>query len=264
MRRAPLNLTLAALFGAVPIWPQDAPGKSVFTESQRNALCDTARKLKPEDAPALRHKAEAGDVDAQLILALAYGQGYGVSKSNEKALEWYRKAAAQNHPMGQNSVGQAYVYGWGVNKDPTEAVRWTRLAAEQGLSSAQANLARFYSDGVGVPRDDKLAAEWAAKAADQGNASGQTLLGWAYNEGKGVRKDAETAVKYFRLAAEQGASGAAVNLGMAYRDGKGFPKTAIKRFTGLKKRRKARWCSRPTMFPSCTTGTDGSTTITIL
>jgi TPR repeat protein len=184
MRRAPLNLTLAALFGAVPIWPQDAPGKSVFTESQRNALCDTARKLKPEDAPALRHKAEAGDVDAQLILALAYG--------------------------------------------------------------------------------DKLAAEWAAKAADQGNASGQTLLGWAYNEGKGVRKDAETAVKYFRLAAEQGASGAAVNLGMAYRDGKGFPKTAIKRFTGLKKRRKARWCSRPTMFPSCTTGTDGSTTITIL
>ena len=109
MRRALLNLTLAALFGAVPIWPQDAPGKSVFTESQRNTLRDTARKLKPEDAPALTHKAEAGDVDAQLILALAYGQGNGVSKSNEKALEWYRKAAAQNHPMGQNSVGQAYV-----------------------------------------------------------------------------------------------------------------------------------------------------------
>ena len=168
--RALLNVTFAALFGAGPLWSQDAPSKPVFTESQRSAIYEAAKKLKPEDASVLTQKAEGGDVEAQLTLGIAFDQGHGVQKSAEKALEWFRRAAAQNHPMGQNSVGQSYVFGRGVAKDPAEAVRWTRLAAEQGYAQAQANLAGFYLDGFGVPRDDKQAAELARKASEQGNA----------------------------------------------------------------------------------------------
>src|ERR1700693_2876425 len=44
----------------------------------------------------LKSKAEDGDVQAQLALAKAYDLGEGVPKDEEKAVQWWEKAAEQH------------------------------------------------------------------------------------------------------------------------------------------------------------------------
>ena len=44
----------------------------------------------------LQRFAEGGDVDAQSLLGLMYGSGYGVPQSDDEAVKWYRMAAEQD------------------------------------------------------------------------------------------------------------------------------------------------------------------------
>jgi len=48
-----------------------------------------------QDVAALQEKAESGDAEAQRLLGEAFEGGTGVAKSDETAVEWYRKAALQ-------------------------------------------------------------------------------------------------------------------------------------------------------------------------
>ena len=60
------------------------------------------------------------------------------------SVKWYRKAAEQNHPMAQNSLGICYYTGQDVGKDVAEAVKWYRKGADQGFAHAQYNLGACY------------------------------------------------------------------------------------------------------------------------
>jgi TPR repeat protein len=48
-----------------------------------------------------RVAAENGDARAQYSLAVMYNDGIGVRKSPDEALVWFRKAAAQGHPLAR-------------------------------------------------------------------------------------------------------------------------------------------------------------------
>ena len=104
----------------------------------------------------------------------------------------------------QFQLGLAFHFGRGVKADMEEAARWFHRAAEQGLAEAQYNLGVAYHEGKGVPQDDAGAAKWFRRAAEQGVALAQFNLGVAYHEGKGVARDDAEAAKWIRLAAEQG------------------------------------------------------------
>ena len=54
-----------------------------------------------EDITDYQRKAEAGDVKAQLILAISYTEGEGVAKDSKKAVFWYRKVAEQGSAVAQ-------------------------------------------------------------------------------------------------------------------------------------------------------------------
>ena len=79
-----------------------------------------------------RQKAEAGDPNAQMVLAQRYDNGNGVEQSNAEAFKWWLKAAEQGAATAQHNVGVAYLTGVGVARDKDQALKWLSKAANQG------------------------------------------------------------------------------------------------------------------------------------
>ena len=67
-------------------------------------------------------------------------------------------------------------YG-GLQQDNEKAFEWWKKAAKQGVAHAQCNLGFMYHNGHGVDVNYKKAIEWYEKAAKQGYAEAQSDLG---------------------------------------------------------------------------------------
>lgn len=94
---------------------------------------------------------------------------------------WYRKAAEQNNPWAQNSLGDLYYYGKGVGQNAAEAAQYYQKAAQQGWAPGQYSLGYLHEFGEGVTKSDSEAYRWYKKAAGQGNADAIKRLkarGW--------------------------------------------------------------------------------------
>ena len=89
--------------------------------------------------------AKRGDAGAQFYVADAYEEGRGVKKDINKAIEWYRMAAQNNHNGAQYKLGEFYENGLGLKKDLIKAVNWYKKAAANGSRLAKARLARLSS-----------------------------------------------------------------------------------------------------------------------
>lgn len=125
----------------------------------------------------LMDKAEAGDAQAQCVLAWRYEWGEeGLDQDYEEAARWYRKSAEQGFDHAQYHLGILYSTGDGLNLSYEEAARWYRKAAEQGNISAQCALAWCYEHGEGVPQSIDEAAKWYRKAAEQGDEEAKDAL----------------------------------------------------------------------------------------
>jgi hypothetical protein len=129
----------------------------------------------------LIRRAEKGDAHVQCKLGEMYGTGSGgVLKDTAEEARWYRMAAEQGDPNGQNALGGMYRRGEGVPQDYAEAARWLRKAAEQGNVYGQGWLASMYEDGNGVKQDRPQALYWYDKAAQQGDS-------WARDQAQRLR-----------------------------------------------------------------------------
>ncbi|MDR1828691.1 MAG: SEL1-like repeat protein [Methylobacteriaceae bacterium] len=64
----------------------------------------------------------------------------GDSADMVEAASWFRKAAEQEYPAAQFSLGVLYCRGEGVARDDAEAEKWLRKAAAQGHAMADAAL----------------------------------------------------------------------------------------------------------------------------
>ena len=112
--------------------------------------------------------AEAGDVQAQYLLAVKYENGIGFDRDMAKAAVWYGKAAEQGHVEAQFKLATMLAQGADVPQDLGAALGWYRSAAEGGLAAAQYNLGVALLNGGGVERDLIEAFAWVSLAADQG------------------------------------------------------------------------------------------------
>jgi TPR repeat protein len=118
--------------------------------------------------PLLRRAAEQDERDAQYRLALEYGRGGRVEKSNEEAMAWLRKAAALRHPDAEFLLGIAYSRGlYGLARDDVEAVKWLRRSARQNHAEAMYALGAAYAEGRGVNRDSSEALGWMLEASSR-------------------------------------------------------------------------------------------------
>jgi TPR repeat protein len=104
------------------------------------------------------------------------------------------------------SVGAGFMSdgGLGTALDRTAAASWYRQAAEQGDPWGQNNLADLYLRGEGVPQRDDLALVWFQKAAANGNTAARIKLGYMYATGRATPRDAESAYIWLLAASLAG------------------------------------------------------------
>lgn len=80
--------------------------------------------------------AEAGNPDAQCMLALLYQLGMGVPHDGAKAVLWYERAASQSHPVALNNLGTIYLQGIaGVPHDRGTALKYYKRAHACGFKT---------------------------------------------------------------------------------------------------------------------------------
>jgi len=77
-------------------------------------------------------EANGGNAKAQTYVGMLHEKGVDGPPDYDKAVDWYRKAAAQGYSHAQYSIGTMYERGLGVEKDVNEAFNWYRKA--QGVS----------------------------------------------------------------------------------------------------------------------------------
>jgi TPR repeat protein len=140
-------------------------------------------QLSASEVSELRARAENGDAAAQLTLGKAYEEGNGVTRNDQFAVNWYRKAADQGHAAAQHRLGVMYRLGQGVNRDKEEAVRWYHKAARKGNPEALFNLGISYYNGDGVPSNPTLAYSWFLLAQEAGNTAAEDAVKRSAEEG---------------------------------------------------------------------------------
>ena len=104
-----------------------------------------------EAAASLRMAADMGDSTAQRLMGDLSALGWGVPKSDDDAIKWYRRAG----PDGESSsdpaapamyyIGKKYLGGEGVPRDESEARKWLQRSANGGYPKASQQLAQMPS-----------------------------------------------------------------------------------------------------------------------
>lgn len=129
-----------------------------------------------KSANDLSVQAEAGNATAQFELGNKYSNATGPQKNLAKALDWFRKAALQDHVEAQFKLAVMYQNGEGVKKDATEAVKWYDLAGDQGHVEAQFLIGKLLLlGGDGVQPNGPAAANWFRKAAEKNITQRRTV-----------------------------------------------------------------------------------------
>lgn len=139
---------------------------------------------------------DLGSADAAFRLGELYRDGTLVKADKQKALSWFRSAAALGHKEAgaivriatlteradagdvdaMNQLGFKYFLGDDVAKDYSEALKWFRKAAEHGHPNALRNLGFCYERGFGVSKDTDEAIRLYGLAADGGNQKAKRNL----------------------------------------------------------------------------------------
>ena len=169
--------------------------------------------------PAAKEKlqalAESGDPIAQHYMGQLYLKGGAVTRSDERAVEWFRRAAEKGDAASAHNLGVIHERAAGTLRNRDEALKWYRFAAERGFARSQANLGNLL-----LEKNDPEARQWIEKAAAQEEPRGLYLLGTVYlAEGK----DAEAALS-FQQSAEAKDRDAQYRLALLYGAGRGVEK----------------------------------------
>lgn len=117
--------------------------------------------------------ASAENAEVQYGLGVKFASGQGAIQDYVQAAEWYRKAAAQSHPLAQFNLGVMYAQGQGVARDNVQSANWFDKAAQQGDAGAQYHLGKSCHRASLRPTDNAPesrieAYKWYQLAAAQG------------------------------------------------------------------------------------------------
>jgi TPR repeat protein len=169
--------------------------------------------------------ARAGDVEAQLSVALDYEQGLNQARKDPvQAARWFREAALAGNLDAQFRLSRLITKGApGLASDMPTAIKLLQDAANRGYDQAQNELGIRLQKGDGLAADPAAAAQMFRKAAEQGNVQAQVNLGLLQVRGLGIAQDFDAAFKLFEKASETGDPWALNNLGSMYEMGWGTP-----------------------------------------
>lgn len=148
-------------------------------------------------------QAEMGDPICQYNVGVMYDEGTGVAPDAAKVIEWWGKAAAQEHRMAQHNLALLLIERGG-EQNLRDAAGWLTHAAEAGFVPSQYTLAKIYASGIAVERDDARALALFERAGEAGFVKAQYNLGKIYRDGIGVEADPAVSFEWFNKAARQG------------------------------------------------------------
>ncbi len=147
-------------------------------------------------APRLEKLAEAGDAEALYHLGMFHHMGVGMPRDQQKALAYFRRAAAAGDPLAAYKLGCFYAGQDEVLPiDMERALANKLVAARAGYALAQQDVGAIYME-----RGDAAAAElWLGRAAAQGWPDALFAFASLHNGKNGLPRDLALVVAYFEL-----------------------------------------------------------------
>ena len=99
--------------------------------------------------------------------------GLGVPRDPAKAIDLYKKAAAQGVTAADLRLGEIYLHGNLVLPDFAQAKSYLEKAAYGGKPRAAMLLGQMYHDGIGMPVEQTQAYAWSEVATLEGSVFAQ-------------------------------------------------------------------------------------------
>lgn len=169
--------------------------------------CAYGWSTKPDPEKARRYLERAiasGDAFALYVAGTYQSSLANPAKDSAAGFDFYLRAAKQGFAPAQLAVAGHLQYGIGTPPDAAEAFKWAEKAAKAGYAPAQEMLATMYAEGQGIGRNEGEAFCWHSAAASQGLASAIQSVASCYEEGVGIPQNDELALKHYREAARRG------------------------------------------------------------
>lgn len=170
--------------------------------------------------------ARLGSVDA-MCRAAQMALVFDTEESRALAFEWFNKAADAGEVEGIYMVGQCLTNGWGVEPDEAKALDWYLKAASENHIDAMTELGVIFLG----KKNNEEAFDWFNKAAalveeSEISAFDRPLyyLARCHQAGLGVEKNLDKALEYFNLVSTRGVQykyHAELRLAHMYFDGDG-------------------------------------------
>lgn len=191
-----------------PKLPATSPAFAAYAAFEKGEHAKAVELAKP--------LAEKGDKDAIYLMGFAYENGQGVEASRDKALEYYRKGQAKNHPDSIYRLA-GILLSSGQGDQAQEGRETLEKHAATDPTVAGRILGEAFLLGRLTPEPaPETAVKWWLKAANAGDVPSMLLLGRLYDGqfGQTPLVNAKTAYDYFLKAAEKGDPSAMVAVGI--------------------------------------------------
>lgn len=138
---------------------------------------------------------------AQFTMALFFDNGWHQVADPIKACQWYEKAAHNNIPQAQLSLGHCY-FKFSYQQKPEQASYWYRRALQNGMKNAPCYLGELYLTGHYVEKNTALALQLCRQGAEQGDLKAQEKLArWFFN-GENVEQDLAQAYHWLAIGSQ--------------------------------------------------------------
>nr|WP_092067129.1 tetratricopeptide repeat protein [Dendrosporobacter quercicolus]NSL49720.1 sel1 repeat family protein [Dendrosporobacter quercicolus DSM 1736]SDL49757.1 hypothetical protein SAMN04488502_10154 [Dendrosporobacter quercicolus] len=173
----------------IPGAAQEKPANKKAAQKAAKEKAEAVSQAAEEAFEQVAAMAEAGDIQAQYILGIAYYTGRQAEPDERAAVEWWRRAAIGGHPDAAAYLGLAYAEGFGgMPQNGTEAER-RYLRAEQDGSALANVLLGIDGYRKNTPADKAAAIERFRTAAKQGNTQAKGFLQMIERRGTDARQD---------------------------------------------------------------------------
>jgi TPR repeat protein len=96
---------------------------------------------------------------------VALSRGQGIEADRDEAAKWFEKSHQQGHLDGTLNLASAYLAGYGVTKSQSKAIILFKQAAAKGSVEAESMLGRIYAND----KNYREAERWLKKAAEHGD-----------------------------------------------------------------------------------------------
>ncbi len=141
-RNLPGVLAIAALaIAGAFAWAATSPGAPARADLEGGRAAYDEGDYRAARAQ-LEPLARQGDAEAQYLMGLSYYDGSGELRDDARALDWFQKAAAQEHGYAMYTLGLMHDLGRGVKRSHGDAMLMYRRAAYKGVQQAINELSR--------------------------------------------------------------------------------------------------------------------------